>query len=99
MPGRLYLVPNLLGIVPVDYRQPYDVREVIARIVDDSDFLEFKPLYGSTLICGWVVAPCTLGSRESAAATDTLRRETSTPAFWRMGTAMPPSCWSRASST
>jgi geranyl-CoA carboxylase beta subunit len=38
--------------VPVDYRKPYDVREVIARIVDDSDFLDFKPLYGPQTVCG-----------------------------------------------
>ncbi len=43
---------ELLGVVPVDYRQPYDVREVIARIVDDSDFLEFKPGYGPQTVCG-----------------------------------------------
>lgn len=43
---------ELLGIVPVDYRTPYDVREVIARIVDDSRFLEFKPAYGSTTVTG-----------------------------------------------
>ena len=40
------------GVVPVDYRKPYDVREVIARIVDDSDFLDFKPLYGAQTVCG-----------------------------------------------
>jgi len=43
---------ELLGLVPVDYRQPYDVREVIARIVDDSDFLDFKPRYGAQTVCG-----------------------------------------------
>jgi geranyl-CoA carboxylase beta subunit len=43
---------ELLGIVPVDYRKPYDVREVIARVVDDSDFLEFKANYGAFTICG-----------------------------------------------
>jgi geranyl-CoA carboxylase beta subunit len=43
---------ELLGLVPVDYRKPYDVREVIARIVDDSDFLDFKPQYGSHTVCG-----------------------------------------------
>jgi geranyl-CoA carboxylase beta subunit len=37
---------EVLGVVPVDYRQPYDCREVIARIVDDSDILDFKPAYG-----------------------------------------------------
>ncbi|MEX1365289.1 MAG: carboxyl transferase domain-containing protein [Nannocystaceae bacterium] len=47
-----YDAEELLGVVPVDYRQPYDVREVIARIVDDSDFLEFKPLYGPQTVCG-----------------------------------------------
>ena len=44
---------ELLGIVPADVRQPYDVREVIARIVDGSVFDEFKPLYGATLVCGF----------------------------------------------
>ena len=47
-----YDIEELCGIVPVDYRQPYDVREVIARVVDDSDFLEFKPLYGAQTVCG-----------------------------------------------
>ena len=45
-------VDELCGVVPVDYRKPYDVREVIARIVDDSDFLDFKPLYGVHTVCG-----------------------------------------------
>jgi 3-methylcrotonyl-CoA carboxylase beta subunit len=39
--------------VPQDVRAPYDVREVIARIVDGSEFHEFKPLYGTTLVCGF----------------------------------------------
>ena len=43
---------ELDGIVPADPRTPYDVREVIARIVDDSDMQEFKPLWGETLVCG-----------------------------------------------
>ena len=42
---------ELLGVVPVDYRQPYDAREVVARLVDGSLFLEFKPAYGATLLC------------------------------------------------
>ena len=46
---------ELAGVVPVDYRKPYDVREVIARIVDGSDFLDFKPLYGSQTVCGQAV--------------------------------------------
>jgi len=44
---------ELYGIVPEDVRAPYDVHEVIARIVDGSEFHEFKPLYGSTLVCGF----------------------------------------------
>ena len=44
---------ELYGIVPADVRAPYDVREVIARIVDDSHFDEFKPLYGTTLVTGF----------------------------------------------
>jgi acyl-CoA carboxylase subunit beta len=44
---------ELLGIASADVRVPFDSREVIARIVDDSRFSEFKPLYGSTLVCGW----------------------------------------------
>ncbi|RVW10235.1 acyl-CoA carboxylase subunit beta [Prescottella agglutinans] len=44
---------ELLGIVPSDLKIPFDPREVIARIVDGSDFDEFKPLYGSSLVTGW----------------------------------------------
>jgi 3-methylcrotonyl-CoA carboxylase beta subunit len=44
---------ELYGIIPDDVRTPYDVHEVIGRIVDGSDFHEFKPLYGSTLVCGF----------------------------------------------
>lgn len=44
---------ELLGIVPRDLRQPFDMRDVIARVVDGSRFEEFKPLYGPTLVCGW----------------------------------------------
>jgi len=44
---------ELLGIASPDVKVPFDQREVIARIVDGSRFSEFKPLYGSTLICGW----------------------------------------------
>ena len=44
---------ELYGIIPQDVRAPYDVREVIARIVDGSDFQEFKALYGTTLVCGF----------------------------------------------
>jgi 3-methylcrotonyl-CoA carboxylase beta subunit len=44
---------ELYGVVPADRRVPYDVREVIARIVDDSEFDEFKRLYGATLVTGF----------------------------------------------
>ena len=44
---------ELYGIVPTDVRAPYDVREVIARIVDGSELHEFKALYGTTLVCGF----------------------------------------------
>ncbi|MCW5753030.1 MAG: acyl-CoA carboxylase subunit beta [Alphaproteobacteria bacterium] len=48
----LYDPSELAGVVPVDYRRPYDVREVIARLVDGSDFLDFKSLYGIHTVCG-----------------------------------------------
>ncbi|MGW1073030.1 acyl-CoA carboxylase subunit beta [Streptomyces sp. NPDC002537] len=44
---------ELLGIVPGDLKVPFDPREVIARVVDGSDFDEFKPLYGTSLVTGW----------------------------------------------
>ena len=44
---------ELLGLVPSDLKVPFDPREVIGRIVDGSDFDEFKPLYGSSLVTGW----------------------------------------------
>lgn len=43
---------ELCGVVPVDYKKQYDVHEVIARIVDGSDFLDFKPDYGPHTVCG-----------------------------------------------
>jgi geranyl-CoA carboxylase beta subunit len=43
---------ELLGVVPADEREPYDVREVIARLVDGSDFLELKPDYATDTVCG-----------------------------------------------
>jgi 3-methylcrotonyl-CoA carboxylase beta subunit len=48
-----YDAEDLYGIIPQDVRAPYDVHEVIARIVDASEFHEFKALYGSTLVCGF----------------------------------------------
>ena len=44
---------ELYGVVPTDVRAPYDVHEVIGRVVDGSDFDEFKPLYGATLVTGF----------------------------------------------
>ena len=44
---------DIYGVIPKDARQPYDVREIIMRLVDGSDFDEFKKLYGETLICGF----------------------------------------------
>ena len=49
----VYDQDELLGIVNKDLTKPFDMREVIARIVDGSRFEEFKPLYGSTLVTGW----------------------------------------------
>src|SRR5262245_34763655 len=48
-----YDADELLGIASPDIKVPFDSREVIARIVDGSRFSEFKPLYGTTLVCGW----------------------------------------------
>ena len=49
----LYPAEDLYGIIPKDPRQPFDVREVIARLVDGSEFHEFKALYGTTLVTGF----------------------------------------------
>ena len=54
---RAFLPPRfdaqeLLGILPMDHKRPVDMRQVIARLVDDSDFLEFSPHYGSATVCG-----------------------------------------------
>ncbi len=63
-PSRPWLTPGapreplmdpegLYSAVPADLKQPYDVREVIGRVVDGSELHEFKPLYGRTLVCGY----------------------------------------------
>jgi 3-methylcrotonyl-CoA carboxylase beta subunit len=49
----LYATDEMHGVIPTDSRKPYDVREVIARIVDGSEMDEFKPLYGTTLVTGF----------------------------------------------
>lgn len=48
-----YSPENLMGLVPEDIKQPLDMKEVIAHIVDDSDFLEFKAEFDSFTVCGW----------------------------------------------
>lgn len=50
----LYEAEELLGIMPMDYRQPVDMREVIARIADGSEFLEFGERYGGQTVCGTI---------------------------------------------
>jgi 3-methylcrotonyl-CoA carboxylase beta subunit len=52
-PAPLYPAEDLYGIIPKDPRHPFDIREIIARIVDGSDFHEFKALYGATLVTGF----------------------------------------------
>ena len=49
----IYDIEELNGLVPADAKEPYDAREVIARLVDGSEFHEFKKLYGETLVCGF----------------------------------------------
>ena len=49
----LHPIEDIYGIVSREFRFPYDIREVIARIVDGSEFHEFKKLYGATLVCGF----------------------------------------------
>jgi 3-methylcrotonyl-CoA carboxylase beta subunit len=49
----LYASEELYGVIPADAKQPFDVREVIARLVDGSEFDEFKALFGTTLVCGF----------------------------------------------
>jgi len=49
----LYAADGLYGVIPADTRKPFDVREVIARIVDGSELHEFKPRFGATLVCGF----------------------------------------------
>ena len=48
-----FAAEELYGVIPVDTRKPFDIREVIARIVDGSEFDEFKSRYGTTLVCGF----------------------------------------------
>ena len=59
MPAKEFKEPRysqdeLLGLIPTDAKKPYDCREVIARIADDSDFLDFKNEFDSQTVCGWL---------------------------------------------
>jgi 3-methylcrotonyl-CoA carboxylase beta subunit len=49
----LFAADEIYGVVPLDGRKPFDVRDIIARVVDGSEFDEFKKLYGQTLVCGF----------------------------------------------
>jgi 3-methylcrotonyl-CoA carboxylase beta subunit len=49
----LFSAEEIYGVVPFDSRKPFDVRDIIARLVDGSEFDEFKKLYGQTLVCGF----------------------------------------------
>jgi 3-methylcrotonyl-CoA carboxylase beta subunit len=49
----LFPAEQLYGVIPTDTRKPFDVREIIARVVDGSELHEFKPRYGATLVCGF----------------------------------------------
>ncbi|WP_416899291.1 MAG: acyl-CoA carboxylase subunit beta [Minwuia sp.] len=49
----VYDPDEICGVVPVDYRKPYDVRELVARLVDGSDFVDFKAEYGAPTVCGF----------------------------------------------
>ena len=51
-PEPRYDIDEVLGLVPTDYRKPYECREVIARLIDESDFLDFKARYGEATVCG-----------------------------------------------
>jgi geranyl-CoA carboxylase beta subunit len=51
-PAPLFDAQELMGVAPADEREPYDVREVVARLVDASDFLEFKAVYATDTVCG-----------------------------------------------
>lgn len=51
-PAPRFAAEELMGVVPADDREPYDVREVVARVVDGSEFLEFKAAYATDTVCG-----------------------------------------------
>src|SRR5699024_11448463 len=48
-----YDAKELYGLIPTDKRKPFDIKEIIARIVDNSEFDEFKARFGTTLVCGF----------------------------------------------
>src|SRR5438874_6873790 len=49
----LFAAEEIYGVVPIDGRKPFDVRDIVARVVDASEFDEFKKVYGQTLVCGF----------------------------------------------
>lgn len=51
--GPMFDIKEIYGIMPKDLRKPFDVREILARVVDGSKFHEFKTLYGETIVCGF----------------------------------------------
>jgi 3-methylcrotonyl-CoA carboxylase beta subunit len=78
----LFASEELYGIVPKDTRRPFDIREVIARIVDGSEFQEFKARYGKTLVCGF--AHCTdIRSASSPTTASCFRERAQGRAFHR----------------
>jgi len=90
---------EILGIVPTDTKIPFDPREILARTVDDSDFDEYKPLYGSSLVTGWAqIHGCPVGvlanhrgvlfSEEAKKATEfiLLANQTDTPLVFLQNT-------------
>ena len=78
----VHAAEEIYGIIPRDTRYPYDVREIIARIVDASEFHEFKPLYGKTIVCGFAHSKAlTSSSLRIVAASRSFSCRTS-PASW-----------------
>ena len=88
-PPPLYDPEELLGIVPVDYRKPYDVREVVARLVDGSEFLDFKPSYGAATVCGHAAIEGAADRRSSATTARSTRPARARPASSSSSAARP----------
>ncbi len=63
-----YPAEDIYGVVPADTRRPFDIREIIARVVDGSEFQEFKARYGKTLICGFAIFTAILSASSPTTA-------------------------------